>query len=106
MRQAEVIFKIDKSSSFPSRSAIIAQYLPMAFFIWYYSPLKASVLSGVFCAASSFSRMYLGAHYFSDCLFSYLYGVPLIIFTKNIYTSEIWMSTFTYMASIDPALRT
>lgn len=43
---------------------------------------------------SSFSRIYLGQHYFSDCFFSLLYGLPFSFILEKIYFSTSFGSAF------------
>ena len=90
--RAQSLWQEDQSSSFPSRSALIGMLVPMSWTIYY--GYGGWILGFVGFLSVAFARVYLGAHFFSDCFFAYGYGVALLYLCWFVYSAfgleQIW----------------
>ena len=82
-KRALSLWQDDQSSSFPSRSALIGMLMPMSWTIYY--GYGGWILGFVGFLSVAFARVYLGAHFFSDCFFAYAYGVALLYLCWFVY---------------------
>ena len=56
-------------------------------------------------AITSFARMYVGAHYFSDCFFALIYGSIVTIATRMFYFYANWEHWWLEFYSMDRVTR-
>lgn len=65
----------DLSSSFPSRSSLMAGSILFSNILYYHSGPMALIWSFWVYLATAISRIVLGAHFFSDCLISFILAI-------------------------------